>query len=146
MLATFGATAPPSKLLKSTLAIEALTDFCSAHKRYELYPFMARSPPRLRGLAKITRRVSVIRIVAIAASATPSLKASFRPQKLIWPRPRLRTIVIVAAIDQSKRIVTWARPPIIIVTRRTISLINISSHISQKTIISLGNLFVGDWC
>ena len=86
------------------------------------------------------------RNVAIAAPAAPGLRALPRPLGSTPPRSRLETIVIMAITGKRvKKIGTWAKPLVTIVTRRGILLTNVLSPTSQKNSISLGNFLVGDW-
>ena len=143
MLAASGATAPFSNLPRIIPGTKA--PFRSALTRHKPCLLIALSLPRPRNLARTTKKVGAIGIVAIAALTAVGLRASPRPLGSTQPRLRLKTIVIVAATGQYK-IETWAKPPITMVTRKSILLTNVLSPASQKTSISLGNLLVGDWC
>ena len=145
MLTALRAITPPQNLPKITPKTKA--SFCSVFPRHKLCLLIAPSSPRPRNLAGTSKRVDVIGIVAIAAPAAPGLKVPPWPLESTWPIPRLETIVIVAAIGQYvEKIRTWARPPLIIVTRNGILLTSAPSPTSQKTSIGLGDLHVGDWC
>ena len=132
-------------LTKITPGTEA--SFRSPLTRHKLCLLIAQSAPRPRDLARTTKKVGAIEIVAIAASTALGLTASPWPIGLTQPRFRRKTIMILATTGQRVgKIGTWAGPPIIIVTKTSISLNNLPSPASQKTIISLGDLLVGDWC
>ena len=144
MFAAPKATALPQIISRITPRTE--TSFCSALIRHKPCLLIASSPPRAKDLARTTRKVGAIEIVAIAVLVTLDFRALSRLLRSIRPRSRLKTIVIVAATGQRVgKIGTWARPPITTVTRRAILPTNALSLVSQKTSIGLGNLLVGDW-
>ena len=144
MLAIPKATALPQNLPRITPGTKA--PFRSAPKRHKpcLFIVLNKLKP-WRDRVGTTRKVDTIGIVAIAAPV--ALGLSTLPWLLgsIQPRPRLK--MIVAATSQCvKKIRTWAKPPVTIVTRKAILPINALSPLSQKTTIAFGNLLVGDWC
>ena len=145
MLAAPGAIASPQNLPRIILRTKVL--FCSAFTRHKPCPLIALSPTRPRDFAGTTRKVGAIEIVAIAATPALDLRASPRLLRSIRPKPQLEIIMIVAVTGHHiRKIGTWARSPITIVTRRGILLTNASSPTSQKTSIGFGNLLVGDQC
>ena len=77
MLAASEVTIPPQNLPKITPKTKA--PFRSALTRHEPGFVIALSPTKLKDLAGITKKVSAIKNVAIAAPAAPGLKAPTRP-------------------------------------------------------------------
>ena len=145
MLAAPRATALPWNLPR--IIPRTKTPFRSTITRHKPCLLITPSLPRLKNLAGTTRKVGAIRIVAIATSVALGLKAPPRSLGSIRPRPRLKTIVIVAATGQRiRKIKTWAKPFVTIITKRGILLTSAPTITSQKTSIGLGNLYVDDWC
>ena len=144
MLAIPGATPPPQNLSKIISRTKA--PFCSAPRRHKPCFFIVLSKLKTqRDRAGTTRKVDIIRIVAIAAPAAPGLRTSLQPLELIQPSPQFE-MILAATSQHVGKIGTWARPPMTNVTKRAIWPINALSSASQKTNISLGNLLVANWC
>ena len=144
MFAAPKTTTLPQNLPRTTSGTKTLFRF--APKRHKPCLLIVSSELRSwRDRAGSIRRVGTIKMVAIAASAAPSLRAPPRLLGSTQPRPRLK--IIVAATNQHVgKIGTWARTPVTTITRKPIFPINALSLASQKTSIGLGDFFVGDGC
>ena len=119
-----------SKPTKNHMGTKA--SFRSATRKHEPCFFIASSPPRPRDFSRTTRKIGSIKILAIAGLTGPGLRTLPRPPGLMQPRPRLETIVIVAATGQcNEKIRTWARPYIITVTSKAILPTNAPSPTNQ---------------
>ena len=141
MLATPETTASSQNLSKITSKTKA--SFRSAAKRHKPFHLIATSPSRPKDLAKTTRRVGAIGIVAIAAPATLGFMAP--PQPLGSTQSKFPLEMIMLATSQRiGKIGTGAGPLVTTVTKRAILPTNALSPTSQKTSIGLGNLFIGD--
>ena len=142
-------TAPRASVLlqnlsKNTPGNKVLLRFALKRHKPWLLIIPSELKPR-RDCAGTTRKVSAIKIVAIAALVASGLKILPWPLRSTWPRPRLKTIVIVAAVRKRiEKIRTWARSPVITLIRRAILPTNALSSVSQTTNIGFANLLVGD--
>ena len=100
----------------------------------------------LRLLTGLKRTIEIISIIekAIIIMALAELDLQVSP----WPPELIKLIfwhktVVTGYLKRITKI--WAKLSVTIVTRNVFLLINTLSLTSQKTSISLGNLYVSDW-
>ena len=118
MLAVSWATILPQNLAKNTTMTKVF--FYSALRRHKPYRFLI--PGKMRpwkDRGGTTRRIGGIKMVAIAASAAPGLRALSGRLESTRPKPQLE--IIVTTIGQrDKKIKTWIKPPVTIITNKAI--------------------------